>query len=106
MRFEFTLVRDVDADWLRLCLWTAANNGPIVHSSGDTMIMESHGGMILTGETEKLGEESVPIPLCPTQISHGLTRTRTQASEVRGRWLNAWVMARFPLVDSACVEPG
>jgi hypothetical protein len=27
--------------------------------------MESHGGMILTGKTEELGEKPVPVPLCP-----------------------------------------
>jgi hypothetical protein len=32
--------------------------------------MESHGGMILTGETEELGEKPVPVPLCPPQIPH------------------------------------
>jgi hypothetical protein len=26
------------------------------------MNMESHGGMILTGETEELGEKPVPVP--------------------------------------------
>jgi hypothetical protein len=31
------------------------------------MSMDSHGGMILTGETEELGEEPVPVPLNPSQ---------------------------------------
>jgi hypothetical protein len=38
--------------------------------------------MVLTGETEELGEEPVPVPLCPPQIPHGLTRARTRASAV------------------------
>jgi hypothetical protein len=29
--------------------------------------------MILTGETEELGEKAVPVPLCPPQIPHGST---------------------------------
>jgi hypothetical protein len=29
---------------------------------------------IVTRENEELGEEPVPVPLCPPQISHGLTR--------------------------------
>jgi hypothetical protein len=33
------------------------------------MIMESHGGMILTGESEELGEKPVQMPLCPPQNS-------------------------------------
>ena len=35
----------------------------------------------------------VPVPLCPPQISHALTRDRTRASAVRGWWLTAWAMA-------------
>jgi hypothetical protein len=29
--------------------------------------------MKLTGENRQLGEKPVPVPLCPPQISHGLT---------------------------------
>jgi hypothetical protein len=46
------------------------------------------------GKTEVLGEKPVLVPLCPTQIPHGLTRDRTRASAVRGRRLTAWAMAR------------
>jgi hypothetical protein len=49
--------------------------------------MENDGGMILTGESEKLGEKPVPVPLCPPQIPHGLTRARTRDSAVRTRRL-------------------
>jgi len=58
------------------------------------MSMESHGGMILTGETQELGEKPVPVPLRPPQIPHRLIRVRTRASAVTGRWLTAWAMAR------------
>jgi hypothetical protein len=40
--------------------------------------------MKLTGETEVLGEKPVPLPFCPPQIPHGLTRDRTRATAVRG----------------------
>jgi hypothetical protein len=53
------------------------------------MSFESDGGMILTGETEELGEKPVPVRLCPPQIPHGLTRARTRASVVRGRRLGS-----------------
>jgi hypothetical protein len=46
------------------------------------------------GKTEVLGENPVPVPLCPPQIPHGLNRDRTRASVVRGRRLTAWAMAR------------
>jgi hypothetical protein len=40
------------------------------------------------GKIEELGEKPVPVPLCPSQIPHGLTRARTRASAVGGRWLS------------------
>jgi hypothetical protein len=46
------------------------------------------------GKPKYSGEKPVPVPLCPPQIPHGLTRDRTQASAVRGRRLTAWAMAR------------
>jgi hypothetical protein len=46
------------------------------------------------GKTEVLGEKPVPVPLCPPQFPHGLTRHRTRASAVRGRRLTAWAMTR------------
>jgi hypothetical protein len=45
--------------------------------------------MKLTGENRQLRGKPVPVPLCPPQTPHGLTRDRTQASEVRGRRLTA-----------------
>jgi hypothetical protein len=44
----------------------------------------SIGGMILTGETEVLGEKPITVPLCPPQISYGLTWDRTRTFAVRG----------------------
>jgi hypothetical protein len=46
------------------------------------------------GKTEVLGEKSVPVPLCPPQIPHGLTRDRTPVSAVGGQRLTAWAMSR------------
>jgi hypothetical protein len=45
--------------------------------------------MKFTGENRQLGEQPGPVPLCPPQISHGLTQDRTRASAVRGRRLTA-----------------
>jgi hypothetical protein len=33
--------------------------------------------------TEELGEKPVPVPLCPPQFAHGLTRERKLASTVK-----------------------
>jgi hypothetical protein len=35
------------------------------------------------------------VPHCPPQIPHGLARTLTRASEVKGRRLTTWAMAGF-----------
>jgi hypothetical protein len=59
------------------------------------MSLESDGGMIYwQRKTEELRGKPVPVPLCPPQIPHGLTRARTQASVVRGRRLTTWAMAQ------------
>jgi hypothetical protein len=53
------------------------------------------------GKTEALGGgggEPGPVPLCPPQIPHVLTRDQTRASEVGGRRLTAWAMARPSLI--------
>jgi hypothetical protein len=46
------------------------------------------------GKTEELGEKPVSVLLCPPQIPHGFTCTRTRTSAVRGRRQTAWSMAR------------
>jgi hypothetical protein len=46
------------------------------------------------GKPKYSGEKPVPMPLCPPQIPHGLTRDRTRACAVGGRRLTAWAMAR------------
>jgi hypothetical protein len=40
------------------------------------------------------GKTLFPVPLCPPQIPHEMTRNRTRAFAVRGRQLTAWAMAR------------
>jgi hypothetical protein len=45
-------------------------------------------------EIDREKSKPVPVPLCPPQIPHGLTRDRTRASVVGGRGLTAYAMAR------------
>jgi hypothetical protein len=63
------------------------------------MSMCSHGGMILTGKTEELGEKTVLVPLCPLQIPHGLTGARIRVFEVRGRQLTGQVWSTWPRME-------
>jgi hypothetical protein len=81
-------------DGVRLCLWTAATNGPNVHPP-DVMSMDSHGGMILTGKNRRTRRKKrVPVPLCPSEISHGLTWEWNRVYAMRGWGLTTWAMAR------------
>jgi hypothetical protein len=45
--------------------------------------------MILTGEIEVLREKPVTVPLCPPQISHGLSWVRTRTSGVKEKHMTA-----------------
>jgi hypothetical protein len=67
--------------WCLLCFFVFPYNGAPVEWNWQ-------------GKTEVLGKKPVPVPLCPPQIPHGLTRDWTRASAVRGRRLTAWAMAR------------
>jgi hypothetical protein len=59
----------------------------------------------LQAKTEVLGEKPVPVPLCPTQIPHGLTRDRTRASTVGDRQLTAWAITLLYLALVGCHFP-
>jgi len=59
--------------------------------------VRSIGELILTGESEILGEKPVTVTLCAPRISHGLTWDRTWARAVSCRRLTAWAKARFRL---------
>jgi hypothetical protein len=40
------------------------------------------------------GRKPAPVPLCPPQIPHDLTRARTRADAVENQLLTAWATAR------------
>jgi hypothetical protein len=48
------------------------------------LVMEHQWNKIDRGKLKNSGEKLVPVPLCPLQIPHGLTRDRTRASAVGG----------------------
>jgi hypothetical protein len=53
------------------------------------MSIESHGGIMLTGETKEHGENPVPLELCPPQISHEMNREQTRVSDVKNQQTTA-----------------
>jgi hypothetical protein len=83
----------VHVDGVRL-LWNAASERPIVHSPGDVWVaMGCHGGMILTGKNQKLGEEHLPMSL---SIANNTGIGPGANLELRGERLalTTWSMAR------------
>ena len=61
-------------------LQEAGRNGPSGPSGWVRKTLISPG---LESRTVQPGKNPVPVPLCPPQILHGLTRNRTRASTVR-----------------------
>jgi hypothetical protein len=59
-------------DGARLCLWTAATNGSIVHPPGDIWVWTARRMVYLQAETEELGENLSQNHA--GHIPHGLTR--------------------------------
>jgi hypothetical protein len=57
----------------------------------------------LAGETEVFGNFA-PLPLCPPQIPHDLTRVRTRAVAVGSQRLTASAMARPFNVDTYAIR--
>ena len=54
----------------------------------------SYSGMTRTWTTEVPGHEPVPVPLCPLQIPHGLSRYRSRVSRVRNQRPSLRTMAK------------
>jgi hypothetical protein len=52
----------------------------------------SHGGMILTGETEEIGEKPVPVPPFHHKPHMDWDGRERLSFVVRGRRLTAWAM--------------
>jgi hypothetical protein len=58
--------RVVYADGVRLCLWTAATNRPILHlPDGNILIWRTTMEWEWQGKTQEIREKPVPVPLCP-----------------------------------------
>jgi hypothetical protein len=79
---------------VRLRLRTAATNGHIVDTPDYIWVWRTTVEWYWQRKTEELRGKPVAVQLCPHQIPRGLTRARTRDSEVRGRRLTAWAMAR------------
>jgi hypothetical protein len=86
----------VHVDGVKQCLWTATDNGPIVHPTRYYMSSESHGGMILT-EEEPL-EKHVPVALFPphpARIDQGANSDLRCEMPVTNRLSHGTTMAGF-----------
>jgi hypothetical protein len=59
-----------------------------------TMNVEQSVELELAVETEVLGENLPPVPICPPQIPNIQTRYRTLAVAMGSQRLTAWALAR------------
>jgi hypothetical protein len=73
----------VHVDRVRLYLWTAAINGPILYPPGDIWVWRATVEWYWRGKTEELGEKHVPDPHSSPPIPYWLTQARTWASATR-----------------------
>lgn len=89
---QVVLIVIVAVGWdYAMSLWNWDINSPIVHPTDDTwVIMEQRWN---DGKNRRtLKELPVSVPLCPSQILHGLTWMWTQASTGRSWQLTSWAM--------------
>jgi hypothetical protein len=74
---------------------TVANTGlfyqPQLTDNGNCRAI---GGMKTGSENRSTRRKPSPVPLCPQQIPHDLTRAQTRAAAVGIQRLTAWAMAR------------
>jgi hypothetical protein len=90
----FNVMSIVHVNGVRLCPWTAASNGAIVHPLDDIWAWKATVEWHWQGKAEELGEKPVPLSLCPPQILHVLTYLQTWNLAVRDQWLTTWTMAQ------------
>jgi hypothetical protein len=86
---------------LRLC---PLGTPPLLYLLHQPRMMDGNecaavGGMI-GRENWSTRRKLSPVPLCPPQISHDLSRARTRAAAVGSRRLTAWTSAR-PILGSS-----
>jgi hypothetical protein len=79
-------------DRVRLCLELGPPMG-LFFIPHDMWVWRATVELYWQGKTEELGENPVPVPLCPVQSPQRLTWARTRDSAVRGRRPTAWAMA-------------
>jgi hypothetical protein len=92
--FYYFLFFLVGRDWVHLALRTLFGllyQPQMIDEGGDCGTI---GGMRIGRGNRNTRRKPTPVPLCPPQIPHDLTRARTRAAAVGSRWLTTWAIAR------------
>jgi hypothetical protein len=91
--FLFLLLLLMGWDWVHLVLrpLTGLLYQPQMIDGGDCGAV---GGMKIGRGNRSTRRKLGPVPLCPPQIPHDLTRAWTRADAVGSQRLTAWAMAR------------
>jgi hypothetical protein len=75
-----------------VCAWTSATKGPIVHLPDD-MSMDSHDGMILTGENRRTRKKTCPSATLST--TNPIWTDPDANPDRRGGHGTAWKLVRL-----------
>jgi hypothetical protein len=89
-------------------LGTAATTGPLYQYQMIDDDCGAIGGMRIGRGSRSTRRKPAPMPLCPPQIPHDLTRAGTRATAVGSRRLTAWAMARpccLSIYPFVCIYP-
>jgi hypothetical protein len=69
------------------------------------MILKQSAEWELAGETEVLGENLPPVPLCPPQIPHDVTQAKTRNAAMGSRQLTGWAIENATNSEALPTEP-
>jgi hypothetical protein len=90
----------LNSSGVRQSIWYCGHYWPIVQAPDDDGDCGVNGGMKIGRGNRSTRRKPAPMPLCPPQIPHDLTRARTRAAAVRSQWLTAGLLFTNQLTET------